>query len=218
MHASALRPLATAAALFFAFCASGADETAPVAKPQVKVGDRWTYRLTNYMTPNPTVVTGDTRVASTGTDEILMVSKRRDRAEETDNFYTSEWNSVSVGVWTTTPHNGLFKFPLKVGDSYKAEYEATQKGTGVRGKVEVVMKVVGWEDVTVPAGKFRALKIEGTGSYIRRDQRGFGWNRYDYWYVPEIKRWVKSAYKDGAEGSTLPNTSNGVELVEFSVQ
>ena len=219
MHASALRPLVATTALLLALSAFGADETdAPVAKPQVKVGDRWTYRITNNLTGDSSVIS-ELRVASTGPDEILVVSKRRGSGNENDNFFTSEWNERAVGAWVQDPHNGHFKFPLKVGASHESTYESAQKATGIRGRMEKTVKVVGWEDVTVPAGKFRALKVEAKGTYRRLDQRAEGgWTSYTHWYAPGVKRWVKSTYAIGTRGPASPDTSTTIELVDFSVQ
>lgn len=218
MHASALGPLVAAAALLLAFSASGADETgAAVAKPQVKVGDRWAYRRTNNLSKAASI-TFDSRVASTGPDEIVVVSKRRDRENETDGFYTSEWNAITLATMTFTPHLGHFKFPLEVGGSHVAAWEGIVKGSGWSGKYEVPFKLTGWEEITVPAGKFRALKLEGKGTFRRLDQGGGGWVRVGYWYVPEVKRWVKISYEQGAGGPTSPDTNYVDELVEFHVQ
>ena len=218
MQASALRSLAAIVALYLSFSASGADEVgATVAKPQVKVGDRWTYRRTDYLT-NKVSFTYENRVASTGPDEILIVSKRRGWEIETDTYHTSEWNAIAAGGRAFIPHTGYFKFPLKVGASSKAEFETANKGSPARSNVEYAIRVVGWEDITVPAGKFRALKIEGKGGYMLLHSRGGGWLQIEFWYVPEIKRWVKETYAEGAGQVTLPSITYGDELLEFSVQ
>lgn len=218
MHACALRALVAAAALLLAFSASGADDAgATVAKPQVKVGDRWTYRST-YLVPKRPAFTTDSRVVSTGPDEIVVVSKQRDKERETDSFYTSEWNGITTPTMTFTPHLGHFKFPLKVGASYVAAWEALLKGSGWNGKFEAPFKVTGWEEITVPAGKFRALKLEGNATYIRLDQPGTGWSRFGYWYVPEVKRFVKYTWETGTGVPTMPDTNLVIELVEFSVE
>jgi hypothetical protein len=85
---------------------------------------------------------------------------------------------------------------------------------------ETPYRVVGWEDVETPAGKFKTLKIEAKGTWIgdvvarvrtdvaiaanngvaqtaRQDivqgaQRAEGRVYNVVWYAPEIKRWVKS--------------------------
>jgi hypothetical protein len=44
---------------------------------------------------------------------------------------------------------------------------------------------MGWEDVTVPAGTFRALRIDSKGAW----QNTCASNRlqYKFWYVPKVK-------------------------------
>ncbi len=65
------------------------------------------------------------------------------------------------------------------------------------------MKVVGWEDVTVPAGTFRAVRIEGTtllphvsasGRLLQPRQ-----SQLTIWYVPEVNREVKRIYDNGRD-------------------
>lgn len=217
MHASAFRLLGAAAAFLLAFSAFAADETGTVAKPQVKEGDRWTYRRT-YSSGGAGNFTYENRVVSTGPDEILAVSKRRDRTDENDNFFTSEWNAIALGGLTLIPRTGFFKFPLKVGASYETSYETTNKNSPDRNKFEVTVKVVGWEDIAVPAGNFRALKLEAKGTFLRLNERFGGWAQFGFWYVPEIKRWVKYTYADGRRGPTSPDTAFVDEMLEFSVQ
>lgn len=218
VHAIAFQFVGAAVAFFLAVSAFGADETdATVAKPQVKVGDRWTYRRTDYLT-NKVRFTYENRVASTGPDEILVVTRRRNSSGESDDFFTSEWNPIALGGTTLIPRAGFFKFPLKVGASHESTYETAIKNSQARSRFELTVKVMGWEDITVPAGRFRALKLEANGTFLRLDQRFGGWVQIGFWYVPEIKRWVKTTYSDGTRGPTSPYETIGDELVEFKVQ
>ena len=50
--------------------------------------------------------------------------------------------------------------------------------------------VNGWETVEVPAGKFRASGSNWTRDPSQRTARAPQRNGA-YWYVPEVKRWVK---------------------------
>jgi len=84
----------------------------------------------------------------------------------------------------------------------------------VRHEREVT--VVGWEEVIVPAGKFRALKIEADGGFFRLDGPQRGTVKSAYWYVPEVKRWVKYAVEQTMLGRAW--TKEGDELVDFRVQ
>ena len=58
-------------------------------------------------------------------------------------------------------------------------------------------RVVGWEAVTVPAGTFRALRLEVEGNR-GKDPDAYWWPkqaarfRHTIWYAPEVRRYVKS--------------------------
>jgi hypothetical protein len=97
-------------------------------------------------------------------------------------------------------------------------------------------RVVGWEDVEVPAGKFKALKIEAEGSWSGEiapqttasaaSQAGAlgttavvqtvnvkaetvtGRLYQAYWYAPEVKREVKSVEEN--------YDTNGVRTARFT--
>lgn len=216
MPVARFRAVATAVSLVFAIAAAGADETAPVQKPGVKVGDSWRYRATDYPTNVPRVRTTEVRVTFTGPNEILTAD-RGDR----DSVWSSEWAVLSrggPGVSYDKPRR-LLNFPLTVGTSHQITFEVVSKrGTDARARFEETIKVLGWEDVVVPAGKFRALKLEGEGSYQRLDRRGGGWTRREIWYVPEVKRWVKSTYGQGHGAPTSDYQRNSDELVAYKVQ
>ncbi len=219
--AALLRTTGFAVALVFASAAFGADESdAPVPKPEVKVGDRWKYRRTDYPTNLPRITTYEVRVTFLGPDEILTVDTGGS-GKENDSHWTSEWSAISLGgsgVVYDQPARFL-KFPLKVGATHETTFEVVaRRGGTARPKFEQTVKVVGWEDVVVPAGKFRALKVEAKGTFQRLDARFGGWARLEFWYVPDVKRWVKYTYEDGTRGPSTPSTKDGHELVEFRVQ
>jgi hypothetical protein len=219
MQTSAFSLLGVAAACLLSFSAIGADEASAVAKPDVKVGERWSYRRTDYLT-NKVSFSIEGRVVSMGPDEILLVAKRSDQSGEFDVFFTSEWGVIVLGGTTFIPRTDFFKFPLKVGATHQTTYETANKGSPARAKFELAVKVMGWEDIEVPAGKFRALKLEANGNYIRLEagNRSGGMVRVRYWYVPEIKRWAKYTYEEGSRGLSYPDNAFSDELIKFSVQ
>jgi hypothetical protein len=220
MSTVALRLLIAAVGLIPAAPALSADDSAaPVAKPRVGVGDRWLYREINYLTNLERSVY---RVDATfvGPDVILTVNtfpKIKTKDLERDANWTSEWNARSTpkgGIYV--PNTGLLRFPLRIGATYETKYELTAlRGSAARTEFEAKVKVIGWEDVVVPAGKFRALKVEARGTFHRLDSGRRGWTKYDIWYVPEVKRWAKFIYEDG---DAAPYVREGQELIEFSLR
>jgi hypothetical protein len=92
---------------------------------------------------------------------------------EIDTSYTMSWvNRTGKGGTIVSYPKGQkpLTFPLRVGDTHShwVEFRAALKGRNA-GKTTWKTRVVGWEEVTVPAGKFRALKIESDGLVERYD-------------------------------------------------
>ena len=156
MRAAALRASGLAVALSCATAVLGADETAPVPKPEVKMGENWRFRVSIYQTNVPIVFSLDSRVSFVGPNIIVAVETGSD-GRESDSQFDSEWGISSLGYvgQVFDPPIRFFKFPLQVGAEYPYAYGlAAQKGSPARTRAEGTVKVVGWEDVTVPAGKF----------------------------------------------------------------
>ncbi len=92
------------------------------------------------------------------------------------------------------------------------------------------VQAVRWEDVEVPAGRFRALRIEADGHMFRLNSiigagsgsRVRGIARTVIWYAPEARRWVKYSYEDYINGEPggmlMANDHVGEELVELRLQ
>ena len=82
----------------------------------------------------------------------------------------------------------LLSFPLAEGKTWSQSVRRTDPSTGTERTVTLRGKVIGWETVKVPAGEFRALKVEramtlGNHGTFRTETR-----RVEYeWYVPELK-------------------------------
>jgi hypothetical protein len=143
----------------------------------------------------------------------LAVATANNDGREIDVSFTTEWNLVAaINGRIFTPAVRAFKFPLQVGDMYSSasDFREALKGANA-GKVTWNIKVVGWEDITVPAGTFHALKIEGSGSIERYDRPMKFPSSLSYWYVPEVNRYVKYQFKTQFEQLTE-------ELTEYQLK
>ena len=89
----------------------------------------------------------------------------------------------------------IFDFPFNNGKQWKWAYPETVIGTWGINNVDCSEdhRVLGWEDIQVRAGNFKALKLE----YIRK-RKHTTWIGQDiisiYWYSPEAKYFVKCQY------------------------
>ena len=103
----------------------------------------------------------------------------------------------------------LFNFPLEIGKNLKDKF--TVKGAIQEYTFLETFTVLGWEDIVVEAGKFKALKIEY--KQARADEpskEGKLW----YWYSPDVKYMIKCQY----EKSKYWEASYNWELTSFELK
>lgn len=189
---------------------STGQSDARIVKPEVRVGDSWTYRSTNIFGSGTHV--HEDRVSFTDDKVILLVSTSKNDEKEADSSWTSDWNAVtSVGGVMYRPNAGVFRFPLRIGDRHDVRYEQLRpRVTAVESSTTGSVKVVGWETVEVPAGKFRAMKVEVVSTVRPSDSSRAYPRDLTYWYVPEVRRWVK--YQ-----GTTPRNRFSSELLEYKL-
>jgi hypothetical protein len=201
------RVLLAAIALLISACATQRPgDDAPVARPEVRAGERWTYRAANRLLEAASD-SYEVVVTFARSDVIQGILTWQGETPEADVTWTAEWNAVvsateGMGLFDRVgafdPHFGLFKFPLRIGSSWKSAYEIhLPRRNDLRVRHERRVSVVGYEEVVVPAGKFRALKVVAEGTYQHLGfARRSGSTRTVSWYVPEVKRWVKLTHDE----------------------
>jgi hypothetical protein len=194
-----------------------AQTDAPVALPQVHADDSWSYRRTDFTGERPTITFRET-VTFANQRVIQMVDRPDGKEKEIDTVYTAEWNAVSTpnaGIFV--PDQELFRFPMRPGDEHDASYDVRFPRQGEREiKHQRHVKVVGWEDVKVPAGTFHALRVESEGTFTRVDVGVTGSAKEVMWYAPRVKRYVKWTFD--AWTPRRISQSWAWELVDYHVQ
>ncbi len=86
---------------------------------------------------------------------------------------------------SASPDDGTFSWPLEVGKSWTASYIYRDHVQGkVFNPVTATWKVTAYEDVTVPAGTFKAFRLESFPG------RNMG-TTFTLWWAPEVKLIVK---------------------------
>ena len=197
-HRTQRAALAALSSFFVLIPSTGLAQTGvPVAKPAVKVDDRWVYRHTDKRLKPPTFVY-EIRVSFVDARAIHTVVERQGGRRESDATWTPEWNAVvMVDEAVVEVEKGMWQFPLSPGRQYPAAWDIRRPRAGAfHVRHERKVTVVGWEDVEVPAGKFRALKVQADGHFRRFDKLASDEARNTFWYVPQVKRWVKAVYQD----------------------
>lgn len=97
-------------------------------------------------------------------------------------------------------------FPLTVGKQWTFDYKNAPVGGKATART-ITYEVKGIEQVTTPAGTFRAFKLES-------DDRGpYDFWTTTYWYSPETRSVVKSSF-DGTSAGKYTGMKREIELVK----
>jgi hypothetical protein len=200
-------------------------------RPQLKEGDTWVYRETREVGPAGWNQSRDELTVTRVTSSTIYLAVKPSGSSQAPReiFFGSDWSRSRDVNGKDTVVNRPLSFPLSQGRSWDVSY--TEQNPNKAHKLEKFdnrFTVVGYEMVEVPAGKFRALKIESEGHWEAQlapgqsvvqsaqtgqggatlttqvqnaSERGTSGKTYKaYWYVPEVKRWVKSVEEDYSSG------------------
>jgi len=111
------------------------------------------------------------RVSILGRNEMLIYDK------ESKNWVGKVFDDELVKG--AKPNEDLYRFPLFVGKKYKSEYYLNSKV--MSGNISRTVVVKSFENVTVPAGTFKAFKIIAKRKGLKDT----------YWYSPKLKLYLK---------------------------
>lgn len=196
--------------------------TPSVPAPRVSVNDSWTYHhkgrnRTGWHEGRFTLT-----VRRVEANEIVVAVTHPDSdLPPVERMLPADWSRERSVNGHQTVVNRPLAFPLSIGKAWRVEYtEDHPNRQHTSERFVQPYKVTGWEDVTVPAGTFHALKIESEGEWFaaiapamgaaigtRRDAAGAttvartvkitphivsGHMYKAFWYVPAVKRWVKA--------------------------
>ena len=196
------------------------DVVQPVLKPQ----DHWTYRTTVERRPDVwrQTHTDSAVLRNSGSDVLIRTQEVGSPNPPREQLMGSDWSRFRSVDGRETVVNRPFAFPLKPGKTWDLQYTDDRPGNTAHKseKYDTHYRVVGWEDIEVPAGTFHALKVEADGTWIaevapkvsavvatQASAQGTtataqtlkvtaetvtGRIYKAFWYVPEVKRPVKS--------------------------
>lgn len=195
------------------------EAPAPAVAPAVAAGDHWAFRRSDLWNHEPGV---DIRVAvaESAPGRIrLTVKSTPEGGKPTETTMTADprtwtWNwSARVG------DQRLLAFPLAPGkkwsNEYKVQREKSERETYLASYREDIT-VTDWEQVKVPAGTFRALRVVIARQAMLEDKGGRlpAYGTEILWYSPDAKWYVKREFVDRSTRNRLL-THVVDELVEF---
>jgi hypothetical protein len=151
-------------------CVAPAEETAP--PPAFKPGMSWTYRQRDEISGRDAggvrleviAVAPERLTVSLAVPGEPAVNEHWDAVGNWEEVGTQRWPWLAqLGGATKrvafVPALPLYRFPLAAGKSWVETVDAVDPDTGRKTVVKIFAKALVWEDVAVPAGKFRALKV-----------------------------------------------------------
>jgi hypothetical protein len=160
-------------------------------------------------------------------------------------FAGVDWSRARDIDGKETVVNRPLSFPLATGKAWEIHYTEQHPNKSFKSQ-EWLNKysVVGYESIEVPAGKFNALKIEAEGHWTAEleptqtvvqgaqsnatgtatvtqtqktsDKTVAGRTYKAFWYVPEVRRWVKSVEEYYGNGGVRNERYTG-ELESFKL-
>ncbi len=173
------------------------DTSAPAQKPQLTVGDKWAYHSTSFKDYSIEVA----EVTNKYVDMKYQTGGHRIFFPSLNYHYTNEELHSDLYV-------KLYSWPLTTGKKW--EYSDYQDGHNFTTSAVVV----GYESITVPAGKFMAVKIVYRLKWFHNGVSGDGTKTL--WYSPIVKNFVRIQL-DGFDANGVKSYSSFTELLSYNV-
>ena len=156
-----------------------------IGKPEWLVGFRWKYEVneSNKTSERVDEIVGTALTAHGPAFLLRDGSEETARSMEDMGVLETRKNGTIVSRYDRS--GNLFSWPLVAGKQWTAAYSIEDLESKKTRGVQRVRFVAGSELVRVPAGTFKAVKLE---SYAARTGRLIG----EYWYSPETRWFVKT--------------------------
>ena len=177
------------------------------------VGDKWNYQLIDKG-KGEVVRNEAVRVGSIAPDGSWLATGG---AEYDEHGRLRKWLTASERR-QCVPHCPRWWPGMKVGETQRLQYEYSAKSADGKSWVNILdgeSRVVGIESIKVPAGEFRAYRIEHKGTMKRAGASGVGTFSLKYWYAPELRFWV--AHEEDTTWNGQMGRSERAELTSFSL-
>jgi hypothetical protein len=197
-------------------CSGSAVAVENADRPDVHVGDLWSWQHTNGLAGEKDYTT---------IEDVLEVSdseiKTRERVKGKPNSsvaaFTREWNPADVVIARYDPFLRELSFPLQIGKKWDASADKMLFSNGKHGNFVLKGEVVALEKVTVPAGTFDAYKITlHIDATVSDEDANIGNTLETIWYAPAVKRYVKYENTFSRDGRVRSKDVN--ELIQYSLR
>jgi len=189
--------------------------------PKHSVDTLYVMESINHSNPNLNYVAERKIVSLEG--NRMKVSMRNVNSSYVRNLeYDYQWNLISVrgasGEGSDfSPPLKYYDFPLKPGKRWRGVSKERNIKTGQLREHTLEAEVEDWENVSVSAGKFRAIKVKIKNKLKDLQTGQISYGTDTSWYAPEARRSVKSKLtaSDTPDGEQASQT---IELIRYSIR
>lgn len=184
--------------------------------PPWSVGDEWTYKVTDYPNSGGAFASPETTFKVSEIKDEVYILDRRDTADPPKlgrPRFTKRLNALHrVGPGGPWSEFLRYRWPLQSGTDWKTQYDQPEGSVTTHWNVAVV----GAERVTVAAGTFDAIRVDG---WRTNEGGASGRIQERWWYAPAVKRHVKLEHWTYDQLHSTWLTSHWVEeLVRYHVE
>jgi hypothetical protein len=187
--------------------------SAIVDAPYIRPGSSWTYRVEDTAWSAPQTIT----LTFVKEDVYKNSAVLSFTSGNETILYDRDLNFVAVAadgriLREASPSLRAFDFPFYVGKEWRSvfTFQDNQK-TLSWTPVEVFWRVKEYDQIEVPAGKFRAFLLES------RPSTNWGVSREQIWYAPEVKQQVKLT-RERTRAHYLGRGTERWELVQYTLK
>jgi hypothetical protein len=177
----------------------------PARAPAFKPGMAWTYRQRNELSGREGAGIRVEVIAAAANRVTVGVAVAGQTAANERWDAMGNWEQVGTQGWAWLERLGsaakrvefapalpLYRFPLEAGKRWVETVQAVDPESGRKTVVKVFAKAIAWEEVAVPAGKFRALKVRRSITPEDGDAtRSSTTVTLIDWYAPQVEGMVK---------------------------
>ncbi|HEV8342647.1 MAG TPA: hypothetical protein VGR30_09780 [Candidatus Binatia bacterium] len=189
-----------------------------VPAPVYKDGEFWHFRAAekDFLIQTTRAIGGDYEVFYSGGKVEVKALKEEEAKTREDIGHLRRMLNLPDDKWQ------LLQFPLAVGKKWSTSFQVTSRLRGALVNRNAETSVTGMEQITTPAGTFRAFKIErrdytaGRTAGPRGGTAGGEIFSLTYYYSPDTRAIVK--YYDERQEPDRIGTTIGkreIELIKF---
>jgi len=176
--------------------------------PAWKVGDRWVLGQDTVITVSKADESSFTLTYTIGGRDSFIVYEK----PSLNRLY---YGAKEKRVKYEGRNKKLFNFPMEIGKSWQDKYVLKSTSLGAKETTYVeTLTPLGWEEITVPPGKFKALKLEYKQEKLEQAAGQPKEGKVLYWYSPDVRYMLKCQF----EKSDYWEETSEWELTNFQIK